>query len=178
MEPFKTIKHKFRDHKISPNTETLILGTFNPDYSGSEIDFFYGRPRNFLWKLLPIAFQKQNLKESSLAEKLEFMKFANVDFIDLISEVNVQNEKNFDDSYLDDKVTKWNCIISRIGELPDLKRVCFTRKTFTGIKNIHVKIDEIQRHCKNNSIDFILLMTPARYYSGKKQTEWNVLGKQ
>mgnify|MGYP000203195880 CR=1 FL=1 len=51
----KTIKHKFLDHNINPKAEMLFLGTFNPETENNDADFFYGRSRNYLWKLLPLA---------------------------------------------------------------------------------------------------------------------------
>jgi len=30
-----TIKHRFLDHQINPQTETLVVGTFNPDAEDS-----------------------------------------------------------------------------------------------------------------------------------------------
>ncbi len=42
-----TIKHRFLDHQINPETEILILGTFNPETEKNEADFFYGRNRNY-----------------------------------------------------------------------------------------------------------------------------------
>lgn len=50
------IGHKFIDHQLNPNTMVLIVGTFNPNVNNNEADFFYGRNRNYLWRLLPIAF--------------------------------------------------------------------------------------------------------------------------
>ena len=44
------IKHKFRHELIAPVTETLIIGTFNPDFDGNNAEFFYGRSRK-----LPLA---------------------------------------------------------------------------------------------------------------------------
>ena len=35
------IKHKFLDHKIGPETETLVIGTFNPGHECNKaVDFF------------------------------------------------------------------------------------------------------------------------------------------
>ena len=45
------INHKFINHKIQEDTKVLIIGTFHPETSSGS-DFFYGRSRNFLWRLL------------------------------------------------------------------------------------------------------------------------------
>lgn len=58
-----TVQHRFLDHQINPDTETLIIGTFNPDAADNNADFFYGRSRNYLWRLLPLAYGETDLKE-------------------------------------------------------------------------------------------------------------------
>jgi hypothetical protein len=85
------IPHRFLDHQIDPETETLIIGTFNPETANNEAEFFYGRSRNYLWRLLPLAFGEKNLKEHTKQEKLEFIKKHHIDFIDLIEEIEVEN---------------------------------------------------------------------------------------
>lgn len=48
------IKHKFGEHKINPETEILVIGTFNPETPENKTAFFYGRQRNFLWTLFQL----------------------------------------------------------------------------------------------------------------------------
>jgi len=76
------IKHKFRNHIVSNDTEILILGTFHPDIANSA-DFFYGRPRNYFWKIPPICLGASDLKSVKLEEKKEFMEKYKVDFADI-----------------------------------------------------------------------------------------------
>lgn len=166
------IKHRFQNHNINPLTETLIIGTFNPDTKENTADFFYGRPRNFLWVLIPRAFNKDSLKDRSLCDKIEFIKNFLIDFIDLITEVEVDDVTNYNDDYLDNKVSEWKDIISEIEKLQYLKRICLTRRTFGGIPNMKMQIDKIKSYCEEKQIPFQLLTTPARYYSPSKQTEW------
>ncbi len=169
-----TVQHRFSAHKINPKTETLIIGTFNPETAENEAEFFYGRSRNYLWRLLPRAFGKKDLKGASKQEKLDFIKQQKIDFIDLIEEIQVEEgqEANYCDSYIDNKITRRKNIISLIDTLPNLKRICFTRKTFSDIPNIKKQISEIQKHCENKGIAFRSLITPARLYTEDKQTEW------
>lgn len=169
-----TVKHRFLEHKINSEVETLIIGTFNPDTEDNVAEFFYGRNRNFLWKLLPIAFGETDLKGTSKQKKIEFIKRYNIDFIDLIEEIQVEEgqEANYYDGYIDNRVTRWKNIILIIDALPKLKRVCFTRKTVSDIPNMKMQLDEIQRHCENKKIPFKALPTPARFYREDKQTEW------
>lgn len=166
------IQHRFSDHQINASTETLIIGTFNPDTHENEADFFYSRPRNYLWKLVPLAFRENSLKNNPKEEKIEFINRHKIDFVDLISEVNVDDVSNYDDSYLDNRVTEWKEIITLIQDLKYLKRICFTRKTFSYIPNIRKRIGKINVYCEKNNIKFEYLPTPARFYNQRKQDIW------
>jgi len=169
-----TIKHRFFDHPINSKTETLIVGTFNPETKGNPAEFFYGRGRNFLWKLLPIAYGELTLKSANIQEKMAFINTKAIDFIDLISEIEIEEgqETNYSDIFIDNKVSDWRDVISEIEKLKFLKRVCFTRKTFSGIPKMEKQIEAIQDHCEKNKIYFKVLTTPARFYNIEKQTEW------
>ncbi len=171
-----SIKHKFLTHKIHPETETLIIGTFNPNAEKNQADFFYGRGRNFLWRLLPVAYEDADLTGKSREEKIDFIHKRKIDFIDIISEVEIDNgeEANYKDNYLDSRVSEWRDVKNEIENLKKIKRVCITRKTFSDIPKMKVRIDEIQKYCeeRHGSIDFKYLITPARYYSTEKQNVW------
>ena len=169
----KITRHRFRTHKINPLTETLIIGTFNPDNSDKTVDFFYGRPRNYLWTFLPKTFRMESLKGKNRADKISFISKKRIDFADLISEVRVTNDKNYYDTYLDNKVTAWKDILTEIKKLKHLKRVCFTRKTFAGIPKIESKINAVKSYCDKSNIKFNFLVTPARYWKQDKQDEWD-----
>lgn len=170
-----TITHRFWSHSIHPDTETLIVGTFNPETDANDADFFYGRKRNFLWRLLPTAFGCEDLKGRSKSDKINFIRQHRIDFIDLITQVEVDpgEEANYDDIYLDSKKPALNDIVAELGKLVHIKRVCFTRKTLAGIPNMRSKVNEIQGYCAINGIDFSLLKTPARTYSASKQAIWS-----
>jgi len=174
LKNMRLIKHKFLDHPIDPYTETLIIGTFNPDTESNHADFFYGRGRNYLWRLLPVAFKEADLKGANKQDKLEFINRNKIDFIDLISEVEVEEgqEANYYDRYLDNKKIKWRDVISEINGLRNLKRVCFTRKTFLDIPNMRKQILIIKEHCKKENIHFHEISTPSRFYTEGKQSEW------
>jgi len=173
------IKHKFLEHKINSNTEILIIGTFNPSTDKKEYDFFYGRPHNFLWQLLPIAFGKESLKKKLLNEKLNFISENEIDFIDLIQEVNVEDEQkaNYEDKYIDNKA-KWRDVISEIQDLKNLKKICFTRETYSGIPQMKKRIEEVQKFCESKDIKFKRLKSPARFPSKYKQEEWTTFFKK
>jgi len=169
-----TIKHKFIEHQVCSNTKILIIGTFNPDVNGNEAEFFYGRNRNYLWNLLPGVFNQKGLKNSALIEKKKFMESYKIDFADLIEEIKIDmgQENNYSDDYIDSKASKWNNIINILKSLRGIKEVYFTRSTFSGIPNIEIKIREIESYCTSNSIKFDYLLTPARFESENKIKRW------
>lgn len=167
------LSHKFRDHIIDPKTEILIIGTFNPEIPEGP-DFFYGRPRNFLWQLLPQAFGLPSLKYAGLQAKQDFMREYRVDFADLIGSVNVEagQEQNVADVYIDSRVQSWKRIKPIMDHLPDLSAVFFTRKTFGGIPNIRREIFEIKEYVRDRRLYFACLETPARNPAAAKQQFW------
>ncbi len=114
------------------------------------------------------------MKGANKQDKLGFIAKNKIDLIDLISEIEVEEgqEANFYDGYIDNKVTKWRNVISEIDRLKNLKRVCFTRKTFADIPNMKKRLEVIQEHCKKKGIHFQAMTTPARFYKEDKQTEW------
>ena len=121
---------------------------------------------------MPIAFGEAPLKGKVKNDKLKFIEHFKIDFIDLISEVDVIETLNYKDDYIDDKVTIWRNIIAELDKLSNLKKVCLTRKSFGGIPNMKKKINEIKVYYEQRKIPFQSLITPARIYSEDKQREW------
>ncbi len=152
------VKHRFLDYRICPTTETLIIGTFNPETAKNKADFFYSTGRNCLWHILPTAFGEKSLQGKTAIEKKEFIRAKHIDFIDLIETVEVDNgrEGSRSDAYIDSKI----------------KRACFTRKTFLNIPEIKIKIVAVSEYLKTRAIRFEYIVSPARYYSADKQSEW------
>jgi hypothetical protein len=167
------ILHKFRNHQVIPETEILILGTFNPDIPTGP-DFFYGRQRNFLWHLLPQSWGLPSLKNEPLPVKQAFMAEYKIDFTDIIHALDIPDgmEANVDDDFIDGHITQWKGITQLIDTLPNLKAVYFTRKTFSGIPNMKARIVAIAQHCNSKGIRLCKLETPARFYSEGKQQQW------
>lgn len=168
------VNHRFSNHKIDHQTETMIIGTFNPETAENDADFFYGRSRNFFWRLLPIAYGEADLKRSTRQEKINFIQKYNIGLIDLIEEVQVEDgqEANYYDRYIDRKVTRWKDIVGIMKNLPNLKKVCFTRRISSDIPSMRTQLEPIRQYCEKNGIPFISLTTPARYYNEHKQAEW------
>lgn len=167
------ILHKFREYDVSSQTEIMILGTFVPDLPGSP-DFFYGRPRNFLWHLLPQCWGLEPLKEAPIERKKEFMSAYNIDFSDLISSIDLSEgeELSSDDAFIDSHVSGWNDVRSIIDSLPALKAVYFTKKTFNGVPLMRDQVKSIAEHCEEKKIRFCKLETPSKFYSPEKLRQW------
>jgi len=168
------IDHRFKERAVHPDTEILIIGTFNPETPQNKADFFYGRPQNHLWRLLPTAFGESSLKRASIESKQAFIAERHIDFVDLIDTVSVEpgQEANYSDDYLDSRVVQWRDVLAQMDILPGLQRVCFTRKTFSGIPNIGAKVEELDQYCVRRCLTFKRLLTPSRIYSTTKQEEW------
>jgi len=168
------VKHKFRNHMVSKETKILILGTFHPDIA-TDADFFYGRPRNYLWRILPGCFKQPDLKNSELNKKLSFMKNYHIDFMDLICCLDIPEEGdmfNYNDSFIDRYINKYNDLTHIISELQNLTAVYFTRITFNNIPNIKNEILLIQKYCSKEKIRFDFLHTPSRHGNQKKINSW------
>jgi G:T/U-mismatch repair DNA glycosylase len=169
----KVIYNKFKAHQTNTETEILILGTFTHDHPHSG-DFFYGRPRNFLWHLLPLCFKHISLKDAPLSAKQTFMKKYSIDFIDVVQslEVNEGDEENMDDDFIDSHIHDFTNLESVVQSLPQLKAIYFTRKTFNGIPQIKTQITKLSAYCQLNNIRLCKLDTPARHFSTQKQQQW------
>jgi G:T/U-mismatch repair DNA glycosylase len=175
----KIIKHKFADYKIHDDTEVLIIGTFNPATEKNYANFFYSRDKNFLWQILPESFLEESLKGKEKDDKLRFIEKHKIDFVDLIQEVEIEDgqEINYNDSYIDNKVTKWTDIKYLFQNYPMIKKVCFTRISFGGIPEMKKQIELVKEYCDNNGIQFEYLITPSRFLKGKLEIYKNFLNK-
>jgi hypothetical protein len=160
------IKHRCAKHTIDQHTETLIIGTFNPDTETNPADFFYGRPHNHLWRILPKIFGEESLKGKTKEEKLKFMRAKHIDFIDLILEID-REPPDYSDKHLDKlKGIRWReDIIQEIEKLRFLKRVGVSRKKFNDVPNIGARIETIATYFQDKPIVFKCVHTPARAYS-------------
>lgn len=171
------IKHKFLNLYPLQGKKILIIGTFNPDVICNDAEFFYGRVKNFFWRLLPEVFGEKSLKGDVKKQK-EFIKEHDIELSDLILSVEMRKEDIC--SYGDDKlihVIEYNThnIIKSLS-IGATKEVYFTRKSFDkSVKNIRDEIYKIKIFCEDNSIKFGFLPTPSRFYSQKKLEEWRAV---
>jgi G:T/U-mismatch repair DNA glycosylase len=160
------VNHKFREHSVDPFTETLIVGTFNPDTERNrKTDFFYASAKNNFWSLVPSILGSESLKCSDVIEKRSFMRRFRIDFIDFIAAVEVEAERAHirDDSDIDSKVVEWIDVIARIETLSHLKRVGFTRSSFANIPNIKKRVDQMREYLakSHSQVRFDCLITPV-----------------
>lgn len=166
------VPNLFKDYQPSAEAEIIILGLFTSPNKHSG-DFFFSRPRVFLWHMLPICFKQVSLQEADLTVKKQFMKRYKVDFLDIVASVDIEDlDAVIDDEVLDGQVHEFNSLVERLKQLPQLKAVYFTRKTFNGIPNCKQALQEVVTYCKENNIRFCKLDTPSRHYSKEKQQQW------
>ena len=165
------IKHLCADHVINSNTETLIIGTFNPAIDINKADFFYGRSHNAMWTFLARAHGLASLKDNSKAEKIAFLNAHRIDFIDLIDEIG-EIPTDYSDRLLDrQRKIVWRNVRGEIEKLRSLKRVCFSRKGFRDVPNIWKEVASIKSDLERRKILFRCLHTPARAHK-RAWPEW------
>lgn len=161
------MKHKFLPRKLNPDTEILVIGTFNPDIPSNSAAFFYSRGHTAFWELMSAIFGEKCLRYSSVEDKEAFIKRHKIDFTDLIETIDMPEEDaaNYRDVNLDKYLNKANRtdVKAEIARLKHLKKVCFTRKTFSSIPNIQGKIKEVEQFCTEKKIKFKYLLSPANY---------------
>jgi len=176
------VEHKFLNHVVDAQTETLIIGTFNPDTEKNDANFFYSRKHNFLWRLLPKVFEMPDMRDQTKLEKEKFAKDRHIDFIDIISKVCVEQgkEANFSDAYIDSRVDQfgWTNVAGVVEKLNVLKRVCFTRRSFSNVPNIRHHVAILKELFEQRETLFRCIISPARFYSERKQIEWNMFFRQ
>ena len=120
---FEKIKHialinNWENPELFGNSETLILGSFNPYNTFSEeknADYYYGRQTNHLWKIIASLLGKEtDYFFNNIDRKYEVMykyKFCFMDVIDSIDISSNENEilneyisNNIFQNYLDQKL--------------------------------------------------------------------------
>ena len=182
-------RHRFYD-KLSPDWELeyLFVGTFNPswDFNNAEqADYFYGRNRNFVWRIVPEVFKNESLKNNHLIDKIEYLRKNKIGLTDLIISVENANESSkvdvdnltigFSDNVLNNYILEFNTenIINLITKnSKTIKGVFLTRSTLNNINQIRDEWAEIERFCLKNKINTNRLLTPARNYSVRKVIDW------
>lgn len=170
------IPHKHRVFINNNDIEVLFLGTFNPETTFNDSTFFYGRSHNYFWKLMPVAFDGNNLRNIADDIKMSYLIKNKIGLLDMISSVKVNDEqelKSYGDAQLDRSYPQWNeDIFKLIDTCQNLKTIFFTRKTFQGIPNIRKRFTEIEKYAVQKGIIVELLVTPSRFTNEDKQNSW------
>ena len=130
------IPHKHRDYVNNNDIEVLFLGTFNPVTTFNDSTFFYGRSHNYFWKLMPVAFVGNSLKNSADDIKKSYLIKNKIGLLDMISSVKVNDEqelKSYGDAQLDRSYPQWNeDIFKLIDACQNLKTIFLREKHFKG----------------------------------------------
>lgn len=170
---FKADLAYLEDNPLTGNYKILVVGTFNAAISGNSAQWFYGRPENEFWCLLPrmLGFETlhpvdRNEKENQLAELWKgFCKKNEIIIVDLFKEVK-ENLTNHADSNLQ-KLKKEEYLRFEFEKAfinCHFDYVMFTWKgtnknTLTDLKN-----DYINFFSKKGS-KIVQLLTPSNAYS-------------
>ncbi|MFA6138919.1 MAG: hypothetical protein WC667_12670 [Sulfurimonas sp.] len=168
------VHHKLLKHYPLQGKRILIIGTFNPDVTCNNAEFFYGRAKNFFWVFLPEIFNEVSLKGDVAAQK-KFLVKHEIELTDLI--VSVEMDERDICNYGDDKlknVIEWNTenILKTLAS-GNTQEVYFTRKSFNkSVAGIKDEILKIKEFCELHAIKFRFLPTPSRFYNDKKVMEW------
>lgn len=129
------IKHKFLPRQLNPETEILIVGTFNPGINDNRANFFYSRGHTSFWELMSAIFGEKCLRYSEKQEKEDFIKRHKIDFADLIEEIDIatQDLSSYKDITLDENwnVVKCKNLPQEISHLNKLKKFVLHEKHFS-----------------------------------------------
>jgi hypothetical protein len=93
--------HKFRSYLQLERLddfipETLIIGTFNPEWpDGNYAEWFYGRTNNnYFWDLLPRMYGDQGLRNGNQKDWKTYCRIRKVALTDLLASINDANIRN------------------------------------------------------------------------------------
>lgn len=90
---------------LTPNWDVkhLFIGTFNPE-GGENVSYFYGREKNFCWKILSDIFNEEfNPKSKDFFQLLERHKIA---CVDMIKSVQRRDNLEFQEGQLNNIIGK------------------------------------------------------------------------
>ena len=114
------------------NSNTLVLGSFNPNNPGNNTDFYYGRCSNFLWKVIAeLTGKNEQYYCNNLKRKIETMEQYSFCFMDLIHSIEITSEYS-NESIINDFVT--NKIYSEYSD-----SVLFTSNTNYKNQKVNIK---------------------------------------
>lgn len=188
--------HKFKNHLTinyakNWNPETLIVGTFNPEWTdNNSAEWFYGRTENnYFWNVLPQLYNHNCLLSGSINDWMEFCetkKIAITDLIECINSANYDEHKKiisgFSDKAIENNFSNDNDltvvnILDILNENPTIKNVYFTRGASQGLwKRLW---QPIKQYCIKNNIHCEELLTPSGFafyqYNKEQKLKYDTL---
>jgi hypothetical protein len=169
------VAHMVGENGLLPNWEadTLIIGTFNPEKDwvlNNPANYFYGRPRNYLWKSLPVFACNNPIHRQDVNEQISFLTNRRIALTDLLISINdaditipdhIRRIRSFKDSDLNIfQEFHWNTtgIINYI-QNKGISVVCFTK--IGGDFPFGRQITAIENYCNLNNVINFRLHTPT-----------------
>ena len=87
--------HTAKVMELLLNCNTLILGSFNPNNTGNNTDFYYGRCSNYFWKIIAEIEQKnEQYYCNNIQRKVDAMEKFSFCFLDLIESIEISSTKS------------------------------------------------------------------------------------
>jgi hypothetical protein len=174
--------------------KTLIIGTFNPEnrfHPDNSAQYYYGRSRNYLWKVLPKFAGEDSIPHQDVKRQINFLKNYEIGLTDLLisvvdADVNNSLHKDRIKTVLDNQIEsfsnfKWNTeYILETLKNNKVGGVYFTKLGLPNMKNIGAHTFEfqmriIEKYCKKNNISHNRLFTPSANGLGKGSPKENHL---
>lgn len=184
--------HKFLnvDNELLPewNSSTLVIGTFNPQNAfcpNNIAEFFYQRPRNYFWRVLPLIAGEDSIENNDTEAQLNFLHKHEIGITDILVSINdadanneehinlISTVKDDDIELFDDLIWNTNNIIRYITE-NNCSHIYFTR---LGKPSANVEVNSfehqmriIEDYCNRNNIYTNRLHSPTgmRLGEGKR----------
>lgn len=169
-------KHKFYNDlqltRLDFEPETLIIGTFNPEWPGSNTaEWFYGRTADScFWDILPRLYGQPSLIQSAPAAWKEFCRSNKIALTDLISELEDANPAKAAHSRIlggfADKALIYNfedfayvSVVKLLQSHPSIRNVYITR----GITEAFWRHlwNPIAHYCSVHQLHAKVLLTPS-----------------
>ncbi len=167
-------------------TETLIIGTFNPEskwHPDHAAQYFYSRPRNYFWKILPRFTGKAAIPHQYVAAQIEFLKEHQIGVTDLLiriedAHITKPEHRKRITTALDNEIERfseldWNTphILQYI-KANSIKAVYFTKIGNAANQNVkpntfEAQMRAIEQTCKALKIPHFRLHTPSGSGLGK-----------
>ncbi len=196
---YKHVDHFQDEFGLLPkwNVDTLIIGTFNPDnifHPNNTALYFYGRKKNYFWKILPVFINNNLISIENPQNQIEFLKKYKIGLTDLLIEVRDADLNNNDHisrikTVLDSKLEGFNELIWNTNYIKkyildkNVKSVYFSllgknSKVNFAQNTFEFQMRDIEKFCKVNKIKSTRLFTPSGQGLGKGKPRKNKLINQ